>query len=367
MKILLFRSNNLIASRCNKYVNYYEKKNIDYIAVGWDRNCSGITKDHYDFFRYKAGVNVGGLKACFNHFRWMMFVYKYIKQNPEATTIHACDLNSAFPAALYKRINKNKPVVIFDACDWFSANFYSMKLVRKIFEWMEKFSYKNSDKLIICEPEREEQITFKIKEKPLVLPNIPQIDDMSIKGNNDKYRFSNNWPTLAYFGNFSQDRFLLEMIELTKTEKFNLLIGGFGTKRIEELCKEVNRLPNVKYFGKMTMQEGLQMTNCADISYAMYCKVSPNNIYAAPNKLYEAMFLGKPIISTKGTILEHKILENKIGYAIEENVEELRVVIKNLDKMQLKEMGQRSNNLWKTKYSNYVADFFNNTYSSLIR
>lgn len=96
MKIILFRSNNIFDSRVNKYHNYYERAGLDYTIVGWDRAGAGWERGKYDFYRYKAGVDVGGLGGMRNHFKWMMFVYKYLKHHRDVTTIHACDLNVAF-------------------------------------------------------------------------------------------------------------------------------------------------------------------------------------------------------------------------------------------------------------------------------
>ena len=74
MRIILFRSNNIFDSRVNKYHNYFERANTDYLIVGWDRAGKGWHKEHYDFFQYRAGEDVGGLKAIRNHFKWMVFV-----------------------------------------------------------------------------------------------------------------------------------------------------------------------------------------------------------------------------------------------------------------------------------------------------
>lgn len=75
MKIILLRSNNIFASRVQKYINHYERIGVDYLAVGWDRMCEEIQKDNYEFLRYRAGVNIGGIKAIKNHCRWMLYVY----------------------------------------------------------------------------------------------------------------------------------------------------------------------------------------------------------------------------------------------------------------------------------------------------
>lgn len=355
-----------MASRCNKYVAYYERERIDYTAVGWDRNDSGITKEHYDFFRYKVGVNVGGLRACINHFRWMIFVYNYMKRHPEATTIHACDLNSAFPASLYKKLHNKKLVVIFDACDWFSANFKDRRTIMRIFKMMEKYTCKIANEVIICEPERIKQIPFKLKKKELVLPNIPKIDNEVFDSNN-KFIFNNNNITIAYFGGFAQSRFLTELLGVVAKGNVNLLIAGFGDVSIENKCHEMSKLDNIRYFGKLDTITGLQMSNHADIIYAMYCTYNANNVFAAPNKYYEAMMLGKPIISTKGTILESKITSQNIGYVIGESIAELEYLINNFDKTDLVKKGETAKKLWNDKYCRFVDHFLNNEYSLIIQ
>ncbi len=366
MKIILFRSNNIFDSRVNKYVNYYERAGLDYTAVGWDRKGEGLEREHYDFCRYKAGVAVGGIRALSNHGHWMRFVYDYLKQHPEVTTIHACDLNAAFPAALYKKRLNPKVKLIFDACDWFSANFGSNYVLRKSFERMERFTCKWADELIICEPERKEQVTFPLHKEPLVMPNIPEIDEALVQGTDERYHFDNGWPTLAYFGGLASDRFLVELIGVAETEHVNLLIGGFGHKVVEDKLRDVEGLENIRWFGRMVMKDGLQMSNAADAIYAMYCKTTPNHVYAAPNKYYEAMFLGKPLITTKGTILENKVLKNGTGYVIEESIEELRQLIRSLDKEKMSQKGKAARKLWDERYKNYIRCFFDETYSKII-
>lgn len=367
MNIHLYRSNNIFASRVQKYINYYERIHADYKAYGWDRKCEGLKKKNYEFLQYKAGINVGGFKAIMNHTRWMHYVYSTLKKTPDVTFIHACDLNSAFPAALYKRFVNKRVKVIFDSCDWFSANFGENKILKYIFEKMEKFTCKMADELIICEPERIEQITFPLQKYPLVLPNIPEIDKDLLDGNTDGFKFDNGWPTLAYFGGFSEGRFLNELLELTKTERFNLLIAGYGSTSIETLCKEVSIQSNVRYLGKVDMRTGLQMSQSADLLYAMYCKTNANHIYAAPNKYYEALFLGKPIITTKGIILESKVIKNDIGYVIDESIDDLRQLINSVSSEDISRKGRNALKLWESCYASYIQSFFDNEYSTLLK
>lgn len=368
MKIILFRANNIFDSRVQKYVNHYIRNGIEHTIVGWDRNCEGLQRDNYSFYHYKAGVNVGGLQAIKNHIKWMKFVFSTLKKCIDVTTIHACDLNSAFPAAVYKKWFKKDVRLIFDSCDWFSASLGSNKVLRYLFIQMERFTCKVADELIICEPERKDLISFPLKKEPLILPNIPEIDRSVLNTNNSsKYQFDNNWPIVAYFGRISKDRFHKELLTLTQSMKFNLLIAGFGTKEIEEFCKSCSNQGNVKFFGRVDMKTGLEMSMAADLIYAMYCKTNKNNVYAAPNKFYEALFLGKPIITTKGIILEKKVVSNNIGYVIEEDIDELKTLLQQLSIEDIKEKGSNATVLWERQYSTYIANFFKTTYSQILQ
>jgi hypothetical protein len=348
-------------------VNYYKRAGIDFTAVGWDRAGEGKDVEHYEFCHYKAGTNKGGFQAMKDHSKWMWFVFRYLIKHRDVTTIHACDLNVAFPAAMFKMFFKRDVVLIFDVCDWFSDNFARYKTLCKILRQMEKFACKQADHIIICEPERRAQITFPLDKEPVILPNIPEISDDWRFEKSKKYAFDNDWLTIGYFGGFSMNRFLPELLELTKTERFNLLIAGYGNKSIEEKCKEVNDRVNVKYFGRLSMKDGLEMEANADIISTIYCKVNPNHVYAAPNKFYEALYLGKALLTNKGIIVESKVNNNKIGFAIDETPQAFKAWIGQLKKEDVECCGQNAQQLWETTYKDYIAHFFDDTYSKFLK
>ena len=366
MRVLLFRSNNIFASRVNKYVNYYKRVGLDFTAVGWDRGGEAKNVEHYEFCHYKAKTNKGGFQAMKDHSKWMWFVFRYLMRHRDVTTIHACDLNVAFPAAIFKKFFKRDVVLIFDVCDWFSDNFARCKTLCKILSQMEKFACKQADHIIICEPERRAQIKFPIDKNPLVLPNIPEVSDEWTFQRSEKYAFDNDWLTIGYFGGFSTNRFLPELLELTKTEQFNLLIAGYGNKAIEDKCNELKDRPNVKYFGRLSMKEGLEMEANADIISTIYCKTNPNHIFAAPNKFYEALFLGKAILTNDGIIVADKVKEHRIGFAIVETADGFKEWISSVTREEVEKSGNNSQILWERIYKNYVRKFFDEIYSKII-
>ncbi len=368
-KILISRSNEIYSSpRIEKYIEFYEEKDINYLAVGWDRLNKNLRKKNTIYYKKRSGYNIGGLKAAINRLEWMFFLLKTLfKHRKDIDIIHAFDLDTAFPACIFKTLFKQKTIVIFDVCDWFSANLYNQhKIILWGFKLMEHYSIKHSNEVIICEPERIEQIPYKLNHPELIVPNIPSFKNMSFLHYNAKCKFDNPNITFSYVGGFSNFRMLNELLNIAEKGLINLLIAGYGSPEIENRCREASKLHNIIFFGKVEYKEGLNIMFNSDIIYAMYLKSNPNHYYAAPNKYYETMMLGKPILSTNGISLGSKIIKNGIGYTIDESETALITFILGIDKDDMIKKGKKASTLWKEKYRSYTSDFLNNKYSKII-
>jgi len=368
--VVLIRCNDIISDpRAMKYVRFLQEKGIDYRLIGWDRDGRIDDMPNAVFWKKKAGYNVGGLSAVKNRLGWMFFVLRQLRKlDKEHVVLHGCDIDSAFPAACYKLFN-HKAKLLFDVFDWFSATLYNQKrYILKAFGIMERFTVKHSNKIVICEPERIEQIPFQVDNSLVtVLPNIPFFNDDSFLVKDNAKSFSNGLLTFSYVGGFSKERCLFEIVELAEKGLINLAIAGYGEKELEEKLDSLRNCPNVRYYGKVPYQEGLNISFNSDVMYAMYSKVNPNNIYAAPNKYYESMFLGKPIFSTKGTIVEKKVLLNETGYVAEESLDEIKTVIATITKESIICYGENAHKLWKEKYGCFTAQWLENEYLNFIQ
>lgn len=101
----------------------------------------------------------------------------------------------------------------------------------------------------------------------------------------------------------------------------------------------------------------------SDIIVAIYEKSVLNNVYAAPNKYYEGLYLGKPILTTKGTLVGKHTEQYNTGFVIGETLEEMESFFKqNKLKYRIMEYGQNAKKVWNEKYSNYVRIFMTHTY-----
>lgn len=367
--IVIVRCNDVVSdTRASKYIKYLEDTNQQYRIIGWDRSGVCVEPENGSYFKKQAGVNVGGFKAAKNRLLWMYYVVKTLcKLSCKEIIIHACDVDSAFPAAIYKSIYNKRTRIIFDIFDWFSASMSDQgRIILTAFNFMEKYTVKRSDYIIICEKERIQQIHFQIPfEKLYVLPNIPFFDDNSFLKKNDKFIFGNSKITFSYVGGFTKTRCLEEIITLAQKGVINLLIAGYGNTDIERNLQSI-KCPNIKYYGPVKYSDGLNIMYNADIVYAMYSKVVPNHIYAAPNKFYEALFLGKPIFTTEGTIVANKVKEFNTGFSSEESLENIEAAIKNIKYDEIILRGNMAAKLWEDKYKNYTLNFMLSCYQKML-
>ena len=362
--IVLIRCNDIISdSRTKKYIDFYEKNGIDYKIIAWDRLGNSERLPNAIYCPTKSKYNQGGFAAVKDRLKWMRFIKNTLFSFKEDLQIHACDLDAAFPAALYKMFSRRKNYLLFDVFDWISDTLYNQgKIISLAFKLMEKFSTKRTDHIIICEPERVKQIPYNIEGRYSVLQNIPSFDTSDFLHDDKRYHFSNNLLTLSYVGSFTQDRCIMELINGAAKGIYNLNIAGYGDKEITEKLEQQKESPYIRFYGKVTYTEGLNIMYNSDIIYAMYSKRNPNHLYAAPNKYYEAMFVGKPIITTDGIIVAEKVMSNNMGYSIEESSEALINLMRYVTIEQVKEKSANSSALW-AKYEHATEDYLNMVYA----
>lgn len=370
-KIVLIRSNQIQGdSRVEKYLRFFSAQSLDYEVLAWDRDDTGIDLDRVKFYRRNSGYAVGGMTAALNRLYWFLYVIRMLRQyKKQEIVIHACDVDCAYPAALYKKFFNRHAYIVFDVFDWMSDDVASKSkgMISKSIAYMESISLKYSNKLIVCEEERREQIPDYEKYDIMVLPNIPTADSMTKMIDENECKFGDDKPVFSYVGGLGYARFLDELLTLAEEGYVNLLIAGYGDKQMEDRCKKLNERDNVKYFGKVPYSIGLSIMSHSDLIYAMYCKIIRNHYYAAPNKFYEPMMLGKPLLTTKDIIIGEKVEKLGFGYTIGESYQELVDFVKSIDKVDLRRKGEVAHLLWIQKYRNYTYDFLKNQYLPLLK
>ena len=146
---------------------------------------------------------------------------------------------------------------------------------------------------------------------------------------------------------------MLELLhEFKICQDFEFHVGGFGIYEKEFLDAD-KKNENIFYYGSMKYDQVLALESECDILFATYNPRIENHRYSAPNKIYEAMALGKPIIVCKNTGIDELVSENNIGFSIDYNAKEFFDILHYIsdNKELLEDMIKNAKRLYNEKYN----------------
>jgi len=122
--------------------------------------------------------------------------------------------------------------------------------------------------------------------------------------------------TLFYGGGLETDRGILIMIKAAIHLKgVRLFLVGDGTLK-NIATKSSERAQNIIYLGTLPHKDLLEKMAAAHATIAFYEATNPNNLYAASNKVFEAMMLGVPIITNEECISSKIVTRHECGLVV---------------------------------------------------
>lgn len=256
---------------------------------------------------------------------WLKAYLEVIKFHPSA--IYAHDYFTIFPCYIIAYLLKVK--IIYDSHELIIPDKSKRKYLRNLFWYLlEKCVINRIDLIITANNERANimQNYYNLKKRPVTIRNIPRVT----KKNIDKEKIlclypqlldtKNNSIKIAYQGFMTLergiDKFILAMKYLKGNFKLLLIGSGPDIKIIKELVENNGLNRRVFFLGKIPIEHVFGILKICEIGIITYSYKGLNNIYCAPNKIYEYAQAGLPIITTCQPTLKHIIDKYKIGILI---------------------------------------------------
>lgn len=295
------------------------------------------------WFGCKASFG-GGMSSLYAFLKFQKSIFTWLRHNKNnVDIIHACDFDTAFIASFIKRFYGK--TLVFDVFDFWFGN--PENLFQRIVRGLQNKTINFSDATIICTEERRHQIRDSKPKNLTIIHNTPP------KVNIEKfYNLSSEKTKVCYVGIFQEGRLLEEMSQFfVNHPEIELHIGGFG--KYESLYENLAcQYPNIFYYGRLLYEQTLALENSCDIMLAIYDPKEENHVFAAPNKFYESLMLGKPVVMAKGTGLSSIVDNEKIGVTIDYSLNGLEQGILALDSIKdvWPDMSKRMKSLYREKY-----------------
>lgn len=374
MRIVLIRSNPVSPdSRVEKEAHALIKQGHTVHILAWDReptdegkngkgtNGKGITSN-LPVFDLSCQITRFGIQATFGggmkqNAKPLLLFQRAIKRwltshHTDYDVIHACDFDTAYTASkVARRYNK---LFVYDIFDYYVDAFSVPGVLKRVIEKMDQRIINRADQTIICTEKRRQQIAQSKPKQLTVIHNTPPSQVFKEADTRFQGRCSSkDTLAIAYVGILQDGRMIKELIEcVSEDPELELHIGGFG--KLEPYIREKsNDCSSIHFYGKLPYEQTLQLEHTCDVMTALYDPSVPNHAYAAPNKFYEGLMLGKPLIMAHHTGMDHIISSERFGKVIAFDKASLKGALNELksEKSSFTDISQRMKSVYDQHYS----------------
>jgi len=326
---------------------------------------------------YDQKMNIFERFLSFLKFMVLSTYHAYKIKNIDLVVATSTPLSVGFPAFFLNKINKLP--YIFEVRDLWPEVPIQMgaiknKLIINILRYAEKTIYKNSIHVVALSPGMIEGV---LKcgistEKTSLIPNMAKIDLFyQRKINYDRvFSFSLKKESfkVIHFGSIGIANGCMYIIEAAKLLKNNpdiefVFIGGGAAENELSIECQNHNLNNVHFLGNHPLKSVSEIVNFCDVSIVSF-KDLPILYTNSPNKLFDSLSAGRPIILNSNGWTRKLVEKNKCGFYVDPScpnqLADKIVFLKNNPALKEK-MGKMSRKLAEEKYDKNIlcANFTN--------
>lgn len=341
-------------SRATKEIWTLAEEGYNLEIIGWDRTGDAQEKckeifyeiiDYINFHFFDLKAYRLGVRNIHKLLQWVGFIkdkLANIYNYKNIFAIHACDFDTGF--AVRRFVKKNKIHLIYDIYDYYCDSHNMPRILSKIVSCFENSIVNISDVTIICTEERKVQIEKAHPSKVVVIYNSPDIKE-------DTYIMEKEFD-YVYCGTLSGSRLIKEILE-EYHQHTNIKMTFAGTGQYAKLCRELDAMyKQFNYVGVIPYSKVLELEGKSKVISAIYDPSIRNHKLCAPNKFYEALALGVPIIVCKGTGIDLIVKSQHIGDVINYNADSFYQSLEKLimDDEKSKRIGKRAREIYEKRY-----------------
>lgn len=351
MKSLMIVSNNVLRdARVQREGKSIARAGHQVRVIGWDRKGEASKEEEIDGIQVTRIRNSILMRIApsdlFRNPLWWRLAYKEGLKH-EFDVLHCHDLDTLHSGVRLKK-KRNTPL-IFDAHEIFSYMIEEdvSRIILNYAKRMERSLLRDVDHIITVNEALRKHYEERFEGNVTVVMNCPeQVLEEYESPTSEEF-------TILYVGTLHKSRFVRELVDVVSSiEGVQLMIGG-EKELYSEIENKSSKAENVQFLGTVPLENVIPLTKQSNVIFCMFDPASRINQVGSPNKIFEAMAMGRPVIATKG-ILSGEIVEKEgCGLAIDYDGQSLREAITTLRDSQslCEQMGKRGLEAAKREYN----------------
>lgn len=164
------------------------------------------------------------------------------------------------------------------------------------------------DQLIATDDVRFETFGW-ARRKTIVIGNYP-----TDPGPDLAFQFPTGSPKVFVSGTLARDRGVEQLLNAAKqVPGFRIIAAGWAAD--DYSANVFLKDPIVDFLGHITPQQSLEVAASCDALLAMYAPTCRNHILASPNKIYDALSVGRPVIVNSEARVSNWVDAHKVGHS----------------------------------------------------
>jgi glycosyltransferase involved in cell wall biosynthesis len=234
--------------------------------------------------------------------------------------LHSNDLDTLFPNFLISKL-KGIPLV-YDSHEYFTGvpEIKKKPFVRFVWGSIEKYVFPKLKYVYTVNQSIANIYEGLYNVKVGVVRNVSFLNQENLSLDRSTLPEQN---VIVYQGMLNMDRGLEEVIlamQYVDNIKFIIIGGGDVEHKLQELVKQNNLESKVEFTGKLQYKEMIEITKKATIGISVEKPTNENYIYCLPNKVFDYLHAGIPILTSRLIEIESIVTKYDVGTFLESHI-----------------------------------------------
>lgn len=272
---------------------------VHFVGVQQDSGDRAYVRDKVSSFQVVRGRRRAGATLL----RLLMVTRRLLREH-QPDSLHVVNEDLAF---VLSPVLHGHPRLVLDV---FDSLFLKRAMPRPAAALLQRYIYGLAKGILVTDGERAGLMPALARDRLTIVQNYP-------------YAYTGNKPVrppgaplrIYVNGTVNQGRgtaFMEGLLGLSQPVEATL--AGWLT---DDAARALSRHPRVRFLGTVPQQRSMELAAAADYILCLYQPSNQNNLFASPNKIYDAVQAGTPVIINRETRVARFVEQHGLGVVLD--------------------------------------------------